>query len=206
MSKVRTAIRNVLAGSRFMSMNKRYSKYKIGEGTYGRPKVFSWNDGTRLSIGRFCSIAYNVTILLGGEHRMDWVTTYPFSEFFPKARRFSEHQPSKGNVVIGNDVWIGMGALILSGVEIGNGAVVAAHSVVTKNVEPYSIVGGNPARHIRYRFSDVQIRALEAIAWWEWPLDEIEKAWPLLLSNNIDAFISMYREHTRASRTGNEQR
>ncbi len=136
---------------------------------------------------------------------MDWVTTYPFSEFFPEARRFSGHRPSKGNVVIGNDVWIGLGALILSGIEIGDGAVIAAHSVVAKNVEPYSIVGGNPAQHIRYRFSDVQVRKLEAIAWWNWPLDKIEKAWPLLLSDDIDAFITEYRDHTGASPSESEK-
>lgn len=194
MSMIRMAVRRLLSGSNFTSKNRRYSQYDVGDWTYGRPTVFSLDDSTKLKIGRFCSISHDVTVLLGGDHRTDWVTTYPFNVFFSRAKRFSGHPRSKGNVVIGNDVWIGLGALILSGVEIGDGAVIAAHSVVTKNVEPYSIVGGNPAQHIKFRFGDSQIRALRAVAWWNWPLDKIEEAWPLLLSSDIDAFIAKYSE------------
>ncbi len=195
----RAAVRRVRHGPVLMSKNKRFSKHDIGEFTYGRPRVFSFHDDTGLKIGRFCSIAHNVTILLGGEHHTDLVTTYPFGEFFPKAERFSGRPFSRGAVVIGNDVWIGLGALVLSGVEIGDGAVIAAHSVVRKDVEPYSIVGGNPARHIRFRFSASQIRDLQAIAWWNWPIEKIVRAWPLLLSPSIDAFISEYREDPGAA-------
>lgn len=203
MSAIRT-IRQVLlrAGARFMSENKSYSQYEIGEWTYGKPQVLSWNEGTTLKIGRFCSISQNVTILLGGGHRVDWVTTYPFNILFPKAERFSGHPCSKGDVVIGNDVWIGREAMILSGVEIGDGAVVAARSVVTKNVAPYSIVGGNPARHVRFRFTDSQINNLQDIAWWNWPLSRIEEAWPLLLSSDIENFIASYKKGTDVNETG----
>lgn len=179
----------------FMSKNRRFSEHEIGEWTYGNPRVLSWDEGAKLRIGRFCSIAQDVTILLGGEHRVDWVTTYPFSALFPEAERFPGHPLSKGDVTIGNDVWIGTEALILSGVEIGNGAVIAARSVVTKTVEPYSIVGGNPVRHIKFRFGDSQIRDLQAIAWWNWPLPKVKEAWPFLLSPDIDEFISRYRKH-----------
>lgn len=177
----------------FMNENKKYSQYEIGEWTYGNPRVISWHEGTTLKIGRFCSISRPVTILLGGEHRIDWVTTYPFSTICAKAKKFLGHPHSQGNVIIENDVWIGTDVLILSGVTIGNGAVVAARSVVTEDVAPYSIIGGNPAKLIRYRFKKSIIKELERIAWWNWPLSKIEEAWPLLLSSNIEAFIATYK-------------
>lgn len=176
--------------SRFMKENGRFSEYEIGEWTYGKPQVLSWKDDATLKIGRFSSISQGVTILLGGDHRVDWITTYPFNVLFPKAQRFPGHPSSKGDVTIGNDVWIGREALILSGVEIGDGAVIASRSVVTKRVAPYSIVGGNPARHIKFRFTESQINELQDIAWWNWTLAEIEEAWPLLLSPDIEAFLS----------------
>ncbi len=90
--------------------------YDIGDWTYGDPQVLSWGEGTTLKIGKFCSLAKDVTIMLGGEHRIDWVTTYPFNAIFQDATHIIGHPKSKGNVVIGNDVWVGKGALILSGV------------------------------------------------------------------------------------------
>ncbi|MBN1255772.1 MAG: CatB-related O-acetyltransferase [Deltaproteobacteria bacterium] len=176
-----------------MNNNKLYKKYQIGDWTYGTPKVFSWREGTTLKIGRFCAIADGVIILLGGEHRIDWVTTYPFTKLFPKAKGFTGHPRSRGNVIIKNDVWIGTDALILSGVTIGNGAVIAARSVVKENVLPYSIVAGNPAKHIKFRFSKSIIDDLQKIAWWNWPLSKIEEAWPLLLSSDIGAFVDKYK-------------
>jgi virginiamycin A acetyltransferase len=172
--------------------NPRFAAYKIGRGTYGGPRVLSWRDGTTLEIGSFCSISNTATIMLGGEHRTDWVTTYPFSHFFPEASGFKGHPHTKGDVLIGHDVWIGYEAFILSGVRVGNGAVVAARSVVTRDVMPYSIVAGNPARHVRFRFDERAVGALEEIAWWDWPMDKIKEAWPLLLANDIEAFIAAY--------------
>jgi acetyltransferase-like isoleucine patch superfamily enzyme len=125
----------------FMNQNERYSKYEIGEGTYGNPTVRSGHEGTTLKIGRFCSIADGVTILLGGEHRVDWVTTYPVNLIFG-IKRIAGLTRSKGDVIIGNDVWVGRDVLILSGVEIGDGAVIAARSVVTENVAPLCNSGG----------------------------------------------------------------
>lgn len=177
----------------FTKENKKYAKYEIGEWTYGNPRVLSWHEGTKLKIGRFCSISRPVTILLGGEHRIDWVSTYPFSNIFEKARRFSGHPHSRGDVIIGNDVWIGTDVLILSGVTIGDGAVIAARSVVTADVAPYSVVAGNPAKLVRLRFDKSIIEELQKIAWWNWPLSKIEEAWPLLLSSNIEAFIDKYK-------------
>lgn len=177
----------------FMNQDPRYAIYNIGEWTYGQPDVFSWNEGATLVIGKFCSIAGRVTIMLGGEHNVDWVTTYPFNPLFPQASAYTGHPKTKGNVTIGNDVWIGYDSFILSGVSIGNGAVVAARSTVTRDVPPYSIVGGNPAKIIKYRFSPEVITELEQMAWWNWPLPFILQALPLLLSNQIEAFIQAYK-------------
>lgn len=175
-----------------MAENPRFAAHKIGRGTYGNPQVLSWRDGTALEIGSFCSISDSVTIMLGGEHRTDWVTTYPFSKLFPEAGGFRGHPHTKGDVVIGNDVWIGYGALILSGVRIGNGAVVAARSVVRGEVKPYSIVAGNPSRHVMFRFDQATVNSLEEIAWWDWPMAKIKEAWPLLLSGDAEAFVNAY--------------
>jgi acetyltransferase-like isoleucine patch superfamily enzyme len=176
-----------------MAENPKFAGHTIGRGTYGSPQVLSWRDGTALEIGSFCSISDSVTIMLGGEHRTDWVTTYPFSQLFPEAGAFKGHPHTKGDVVIGNDVWVGYGALILSGVRIGDGAVVAARSVVRGNVEPYSVVAGNPSRHVKFRFDEAAVNALEEIAWWDWPMDKIKEAWPLLLADDVQAFINAYR-------------
>ncbi len=100
---------------------------------------------------------------------------------------------TKGDVVIGNDVWLGNGAFILSGVTIGDGAVIGARSVITRNVAPYSITAGNPAKLYRFRFDEQQIAELLKIAWWEWPFEKIKEAWPLLMSTNIEEFIRTYR-------------
>ncbi|MBI3236491.1 MAG: CatB-related O-acetyltransferase [Chlamydiales bacterium] len=164
-----------------------------GRGSYGNPTVFSWGEGARLRIGNFCSIANEVQVFLGGEHRSDWVTTYPFSTLWPRvAGHISGHPRTKGDVVIEHDVWIGLGACILSGVTIGSGAVVGARAVVTKNVPPYAIVAGNPAKIIRYRFDEEVIGKLLQIAWWNWSDRKISSAMEYLLSDDIYRFIERY--------------
>ncbi len=176
----------------FMNQNPQYRQYDIGDWTYGAPEILSWGEGATLKIGRFCSIANGVEIMLGGEHRADWLTTYPFNVLCEQARSFSGHPKTKGDVVIGNDVWIGSKALLLSGVKIGDGAVVGARSVIAKDVAPYAVVAGNPARLYKFRFDEQAIQALLRIAWWEWPYEKIREAWPLLLSNRIADFIRLY--------------
>lgn len=172
--------------------NPAYSAYDIGTWTYGTPTILSWGEGATLRIGKYCAIADGVTILLGGEHRTDWITTYPFNILRAEASHIAGHPTTRGDVVIENDVWIGRDAVILSGVRIGNGAVIGARSVVTKNVAAYTVVAGNPAKVIRERFTADQRRSLLRIGWWNWPDPEVRKAIPLLLSGRVDEFISRY--------------
>jgi chloramphenicol O-acetyltransferase type B len=167
----------------------RYPQYKIGRATYGNPTIYTWGEGAHIEIGAYCSFASGVKIFLGGNHRIDWVTTYPFSVFNVSARKIPGHPQSKGNIYIGNDVWIGRDAVILSGITIGDGAVIGTQAVVTRDVPPYAIVAGNPAKLIRMRFSDEVIKNLLEIKWWDWDEQKIEKFIPLLLSDDINLFI-----------------
>ncbi len=170
-------------------------KIFIDKYTYGSPKVFSYGSTSKLHIGKFCSIAKNVTIFLNAEHRVDWISTFPFFAFRKdwKNVKYPQGFPSsKGDVIIGNDVWIGYGASILSGVKIGDGAVIGAFSLVTKDVDPYTIVGGNPAKPIRKRFDDKKIQALIRIKWWEWPKEKVNENIHLLCSKDIDSFIKIH--------------
>ncbi len=151
-----------------------------------------YGENVQLTIGKFCSIADNVKIFLGGNHRIDWVSTYPFNVIFEAGENIKGHPQSAGDIVIGNDVWIGEAAMILSGIKIGNGAVVAAGALVTKDIPAYCIAGGNPAKIIRQRFSDDIIAKLESIAWWNWDISKINDNIPLILQNDIDVFISKH--------------
>jgi acetyltransferase-like isoleucine patch superfamily enzyme len=165
----------------------------FGDHSYGRLTLKRWGQGTQLHVGRYCSFANDITILLGGNHRTDWGTTYPFSDLteqWPEAKGLPSTLWSRGNVLIGSDVWIGAGAMILSGVNIGHGAVVGARAVVTRDVPPYAIVVGNPATVTKLRFSDTQIAALLAYPWWDRPRDEVVRLIPLLQCERIDDLIA----------------
>lgn len=163
----------------------------LGRESYGSPTVHVHvGDTARVRIGSFVSIAADVEIFVGGNHRTDWVSTFPFRLRFGLPGAGTDgHPATKGDVIIGNDVWIARGAKILSGVKIGDGAVIGAYALVSKDVRPYAIVAGNPAREIRRRFSDEQVDALQSIAWWDWPLDKIHESVSLLSSSDVDAFI-----------------
>lgn len=145
--------------------------------------------GDHLVIGRFCSIAAEVRFIMnGGNHPTDWLTTYPFPIFGQGwEAALPERWPVKGDTTVGNDVWIGYGALIMPGVSIGNGVIVAAGAVVTKNVPPYAIVGGNPAKIVRYRFDEAAIRRLEQVAWWNWDVEKITRNVKAICGGDIAA-------------------
>jgi virginiamycin A acetyltransferase len=179
----------------YTNKNKRYKKYSIGDFTYGEPKVVTWGEKSTLKIGKFCSIAEDVTIVLGGEHKTDWTTTYPFWVALEEFYNFPVHSGTKGDVIIGNDVWIGLNSLILSGVTIGDGAVVGAGSVISTDVEPYAIVVGNPQKLIRKRFDEETINQLLKIKWWAWDIQRIKENMPLLISDQISEFIKKNKQN-----------
>lgn len=129
----------------------------VGKMSYGELNVVTFNNKTRLKIGAYCSIAQHVTFMLDVEHRIDTMSSYPFKA---KSLNLGDEAFSKGNIIVDDDVWIGYGATIMSGVHIGQGAVIAAGAVVTKDVPPYAVVGGGPARVIKYRFSQELIDEL----------------------------------------------
>jgi acetyltransferase-like isoleucine patch superfamily enzyme len=156
------------------------SPIRIGRFTYGAEgiSIRQWGEGASLTIGSFCSIASSVTIFLGGNHRVDWVTTFPFGHIFREELGGADiegHPTTNGDVVVGNDVWIGHGASIMSGVSIGSGAVIAANSHVAKDVMPYEIVGGNPAKVIKNRFCKEITDLLLKLEWWQLPIEVIKE-------------------------------
>jgi len=172
----------------------------FGKYTYGNPNIFWENENAKLVVGNFCSIAGNVNIYLGGNHRTDWVSTYPFGHVNKdKFNNFDGigHPSTKGDVIIANDVWIGSNVTIMSGVTIGNGVVIANNSHIIKDIEPYSLVGGNPAKLIKYRFTPEQIEKLLEIKWWYWDDEKINTFTPLLCNNNIDQFIKIAIETSK---------
>lgn len=166
------------------------SRIVVGRFTYGNPKFMLWDETERICIGSFCSIADEVAIFGGGEHRTDWVSTFPLRIAFGDSLAGRDGHPrSKGPTTIGNDVWIGFRAMVLSGVTVGDGAVIGAGAVVTVDVDPYAIVAGNPAKVVRYRFTASEIEKLLSLRWWEWDSEKIRISIPLLCSSRLDAII-----------------
>ena len=162
--------------------------------------------GDKLIIGKFCQIASGTQFIMGAaNHRLCSATTYPFnvmSEAWAEIAPVHLSQlPHKGDTVIGNDVWFGRNCVVMPGVKIGDGAIVAAHSVVTKDVEPYSVVGGNPARFIKKRFDDELTELLLRFKWWDLPPDELAEVMPLL----CDADLEKVRRELK-TRIENKQR
>ena len=145
--------------------------------------------GDKLIIGKFCMIASGVKFIMNGaNHLTDSLSTYPFAIFgngWEKAMD-GRFYPNKGDIVIGNDVWIGYNATIMAGVKIGDGAIIATNSTVVKDVEPYAIVGGNPATEIKKRFSKPTIEKLLELKWWDWDIEKITKNIQNLTNNKID--------------------
>lgn len=160
-----------------------------GVGTYGVSLLHHRGDMNNVIIGKYCSIAEGVVMDRGFSHNPNYITTYPFKNIKGVG---NASNICKGDIVIGNDVWIGEGSMIMSGVTIGDGAIVAARSVVTKDVMPYEIVGRVPATTIRFRFGIEECRRLQKIEWWDWPEQKILENVDLLTSGNINEFINKH--------------
>ena len=153
-------------------------------------------NGDRLMIGKFCSIACGANFLFtSGNHSLRSLSTYTFPIFFEEwgldAKDICSAWDNKGDIVIGSDVWIGYEALILSGVTVGDGAIIGSRAVVTKDVPPYTIVGGVPAKSIRRRFDGAVIERLEKLRWWDWDIEAIRRSIPAIQSGDIAALERM---------------
>lgn len=162
----------------------------VGEHSWTSPfNFFAWQDDEVIQVGKFCGFSLGVKVLGGGEHQLNNVAIFPLKSLHFITGEAHKDIYTKGPTIIGNDVLLMTNAIVLSGVKIGDGAIVGAGSVVTKDVPPYAIVAGNPARVIKYRFSDEQIKALLRIRWWDWPDKEI-KAFEQYFYGDIDTFIA----------------
>lgn len=177
------------------------STVEFGRFTYGieRASVIQWGEGSALRIGSFCSLAADITFILGGNHRSDWATTYPFGHIHIEhlgGREIKGHPATNGDIVIGHDVWIATGATIMSGITVGDGAIIAANAHVVKNIGPYEIWGGNPAQKIRDRFTRPVTERLLALQWWALPQEHIRRIAPTLSQaptvELLDALIAEY--------------
>jgi acetyltransferase-like isoleucine patch superfamily enzyme len=172
---------------------------EVGEWSYGNPQIYRWDHISKIRIGKFCSIGPDVKFLIGGEHQTNWITTSPlasdaFNHSFPYCSKIKNFATSKGDLIIENDVWIGAFAVIFSGVTIGNGSIIGAGAVITKDVSPYSVVIGNPQREIKKRFSEEKIKILQESKWWELSNNQVNIISPYLLSENFDGFISTLKK------------
>ena len=183
---------------------------QIGKCTYGITDdnivwdSVAWNykgekKQPRLIVGNYCSIGNNSKFFLGGNHRYDWVTTYPFhvkylhNDIFNTINDEIDGYPlSNGDIVIGNDVWFGENVTVMSGVKIGDGSVIGTNSTVVGDVDPYSIMGGHPAKHIKYRFNEEIVEKLLDIKWWDMEDSKLNLLLPYMCNKDINFFFEQY--------------
>jgi acetyltransferase-like isoleucine patch superfamily enzyme len=174
---------------------ERMGVVRMGRHSAERPVVrgyySAYDKDAHIKVGNFSGIHSSAVFVVAGLHHMDWITTFPIRDRL-MGKKGADGPFGKGHIEVGSDVWIGYEALILSGVTLGHGSVVGARAVVTKDVRPYAIVAGNPAREIRRRFSDDQIEALLRIAWWEWPDEKVFELADLICGPNVDEFIERF--------------
>ena len=188
-------LKEVIAG-----LNIEVGEYTMYNDYVHDPRDFEKNNvlyhypinGDKLEIGKFCSIACGAKFLFtSANHTMKSLSTYPFPIFFEEwgvnVKNIRQAWDNKGDILIGNDVWVGYEAIVLAGVTIGDGAIIGSRAVVTKDVPPYTIVGGVPAKPIRKRFDDVTIERLEALRWWDWDEEKIKRSIPSIQSGDIAA-------------------
>jgi len=169
----------------------------LGLYTYGTIKVQSirYPDGSvgagSVEVGKYCSLAEEIWAMFYQDHRVDWVTTFPFPELWNIPVRGGIDRTDPETIIIGNDVWIGAHVTLLSGAKIGDGAVIGAYSVVAGKIDPYGIAVGNPARIVKKRFSDDEISQLLEIRWWDWPREKIIKYVDFICNPNVGEFIRL---------------
>ncbi|WP_174801103.1 type B chloramphenicol O-acetyltransferase [Martelella limonii] len=181
-----------------------YSGYYHGHGFDDCARFLPPDEGLdRLVIGSFCSIGSGAAFIMAGNqgHRSDWISTFPFfwmSEVDSFSGARNGYEPA-GDTIIGNDVWIGSEAIVMPGVTIGDGAVIGTRSLVTRNVEPYAIIGGNPARKIRDRFEAADIARLIEMAWWDWTDQQLKAAMPILTSGDVPALHAYWQRHVASA-------
>ena len=180
-----------------------YGSLTVGNHTYGIPQLVDYDHGGQVIIGDYCSIGQNVQFVTAN-HDVELITTYPFKSlelfYTDKPLDMTDDHILKNPTRVGNDVWIGNNVQIMAGVAIGDGAVIATGAVVTKDVEPYAIVGGNPAKLIRYRIADSTARKqMQEIAWWNWSEELIAERLDKIMSKDISAFIKEFLPQTRES-------
>lgn len=175
--------------------------WNADRGTYfdRHVNIITWSEEYRVKLGKYNSIGRDCNFFLHANHRPDWITTTsqlwgPVTSQIADMHMRMGHPSCKGDIIVENDVWIGATSTIMSGVKISNGAVVGGGSVVTKDVPPYAIVAGNPAKVVKYRFTDEQIKKLLKISWWDWEEQKIRENGMTLWSDNIDKFIEEHYE------------
>ena len=175
--------------------------WNADRGTYfdRHVNIITWSEEYRVKLGKYNSIGRDCNFFLHANHRPDWITTTsqlwgPVTPQIADMHMRMGHPSCKGDIIVENDVWIGATSTIMSGVKISNGAVVGGGSVVTKDVPPYAIVAGNPAKVVKYRFTDEQIKKLLKISWWDWEEQKIRENGMTLWSDNIDKFIEEHYE------------
>ena len=188
-------IKNTVSNPNIIIGDYTYYDDPVDSEDFGRNVLYHFPFiGDKLVIGKFCALARGVKFIMNGaNHKLSGISTYPFQIFgngWEKVMPDAGDLPYKGDTVIGNDVWIGYEALFMPGVQVGNGAIVSSKSVVTGDVPAYAIVGGNPAKVIRYRFDPDTITRLEQIAWWNWPVEKISAHLVLITAGDVDALAS----------------
>lgn len=194
-------IKNVVKASNILIGDYTYYDANNDPTTFEKNNVlFNYPEfGDQLIIGKFCSIASGAKFIMGSaNHRMSSVTTYPFNIFGGLWKEHTpehlEQLPFKGDIVIGNDVWIGRESVIMPGVKIGDGSIIGAYSIVTKDVPPYNIVGGNPAKFIKKRFSDELIEILLQLKWWDFEAEKLVEFLPLLCEPDLRKVLERLKQ------------
>ncbi|MCU7647060.1 type B chloramphenicol O-acetyltransferase [Pseudomonas piscis] len=175
-----------------------YSGYYHGHSFDECARYLPSDEGVdQLIVGSFCSIGSGAAFIMAGNqgHRNEWISTFPFY-WMSEEPAFAGAQngyEGTGDTVIGNDVWIGSEAVIMPGIKVGDGAVIGTRALVTRDVEPYAIIGGNPAKTIRKRFDERTVQMLLEMKWWDWPIDQLQAVMPLMTSGNVEALYQHWQ-------------